>query len=728
MKFRALALLSAAVAIHLFASACLAQVGDTITGRITSSATGLPLKGAIVVLSAAGSLITTDTTGGDGTFQFTESGEKEYSLLVVCVGYRPEIASTYSTRRPMITTFRIALDFADSTIPSYLLSTDAQIKTFFKPVRLVPLSGTDGGGNDDRKIFAQHSEEVPRQVNGSVNVPNGWQYDNSSLQSISTSGSISSAPIFSQDITINGSAGDKLKLSGEYAYQSILQNNEAGNVSLKKDIDPKNAEIPGVEEYKVITEGTILSTDSNRFSTFSIDVDRASYSNIRRYLRTQTLPPQNAVRIEEMINYFTYDYPQPSGDAPFSITTDMSECPWNPERKLVRIGLQGTSMNMADLPPNNLVFLIDVSGSMSSENKLSLIQKGLRLLVQELRPRDRVAIVVYAGSAGLVLPSTPGSDKQTIADAIERLSAGGSTAGGQGIALAYRTALENFIEDGNNRVILATDGDFNVGISSEQELVELIEKKRSDGIFLTVLGVGTGNLKDGKMEQLADKGNGNYAYLDDIEEARKVLVKELGATLLTIAKDVKIQVEFNPEFIRSYRLIGYENRTLRREDFHDDKKDAGELGAGHSVTALYEIELADGAESPRDEQGGSARPHLGAREQSRGSISHASLSGDTLMYVKLRYKRPDEDQSKLLLGPMVHRAGSSELASEDLKFITAVTEFGMLLRNSAHKGKSSVEEILRLAQEGRGADVEGYRGEFIKMVEQYRNITTLTSP
>ncbi len=343
------------------------------------------------------------------------------------------------------------------------------------------------------------------------------------------------------------------------------------------------------EAYDYIAESIFVSAAFDPVSTFSIDVDRASYSNIRRFINDGQLPPEDAVRIEEMINYFTYDYPAPTSDHPFSVTAEMSVAPWNSLHKLVRIGIQGRKIDTEDLPPTNLVFLIDVSGSMQSANKLPLLKSSFRMLVGELRPEDRVALVVYAGAAGLVLPSTPGDSKDEILEAIEALEAGGSTAGGEGIKLAYEVARENYIEGGNNRVILATDGDFNVGASSDAEMVRLIEEMREDGTFLTVLGFGTGNIKDSKMEKLADHGNGNFAYIDNLMEARKVLVTEMGGTLLTIAKDVKIQVEFNPARVQAYRLIGYENRALRDEEFNDDTKDAGELGAGHSVTALYEV-------------------------------------------------------------------------------------------------------------------------------------------
>ncbi|WP_255408041.1 VWA domain-containing protein [Chitinophaga sp. MD30] len=343
------------------------------------------------------------------------------------------------------------------------------------------------------------------------------------------------------------------------------------------------------EDYSPVNENIFHKVTDRPLSTFSVDVDRASYSNVRRFLNSGQLPPEDAIRVEEMINYFDYKYQNPTDGAPVAIYTDMAICPWNKSNQLVRIALKGKSVTTDKLPASNLVFLIDVSGSMESANKLPLVKQAFKALVQQLRPADHVSIVVYAGAAGLVLPSTAGNEKTTILDALDKLEAGGSTAGGAGIQLAYRTAAEHFIKSGNNRVILATDGDFNVGASSDGELQRIIEKEKEKGIFLSVLGFGMGNYKDNKLELLADKGNGNYAYIDNFEEARRTFVTEFGGTLFTIAKDVKLQIEFNPRFVSSYRLVGYENRLLHDEDFNDDKKDAGDMGAGHTVTALYEI-------------------------------------------------------------------------------------------------------------------------------------------
>ncbi len=461
------------------------------------------------------------------------------------------------------------------------------------------------------------------------------------------------------------------------------------------------------ESYAHIQENTFLAAASNPLSTFSIDVDRASYANVRRFIHDGVRPPVDAVRIEELINYFPYSDPAPSGRAPLAVYAEVAPAPWQPLHRLVRIGLKGRPVDMSEAPASNLVFLLDVSGSMNSPDKLPLLKTAFGMLVDQLRHQDRVAIVVYAGAAGLVLPSTPGSQRETILEAIQSLEAGGSTAGGEGIRLAYTVAAENHIEGGNNRIILATDGDFNIGVSSDSEMIRLIEEKRVQGTFLTVLGFGTGNLKDSKMEQIADHGNGNFAYIDSALEARKVLVSEMGGTLLTIAKDVKLQVEFNPARVAAYRLIGYENRLLAAEDFEDDTKDAGELGAGHSVTALYEV-IPVGVESPVTVR------ELDSLRYQTNLTQPDGRGSPELLFVKLRYKEPNEDKSTLLDLPVMDRTGT---ASEDLRFAGAVAAWGMLLRNSEHCTGFGLDQVARLAKGALGADKEGYRIEFVRLVE-----------
>ena len=472
------------------------------------------------------------------------------------------------------------------------------------------------------------------------------------------------------------------------------------------------------EAYDVINENEFQAVRQNPLSTFSIDVDTASYANTRRFIENSRVPPRDAVRIEELINYFTYDYPNPKGPHPFSVTTEVSVAPWNPAHRMVLIGLQGRKIETEQLPPSNLVFLLDVSGSMNNANKLPLLKTAFKLLVNHLRPSDRVAIVVYAGAAGVVLPSTPGKDRERILGALDRLRAGGSTAGGAGIKLAYKIAQENFIRGGNNRIILGTDGDFNVGQSSDSNLVQLIEKKRKSGVFLTILGFGMGNYKDAKMQKLADKGNGNHAYIDSVLEAKKVLVSEMGGTLVTIAKDVKLQIEFNPTRVKGYRLIGYENRMLRAQDFNDDTKDAGELGAGHSVTALYELIPAGSRE---------AIAGVDELKYQETVVSSAAGASEELLTVKLRYKAPDGDKSKLIVAPLLDEDIPVARTSNNFRFATAVAEFGMLLRGSKFKGQASFAGLLQRARGAAGEDREGYRYDFVKLAQKAEILTSTQS-
>jgi len=464
------------------------------------------------------------------------------------------------------------------------------------------------------------------------------------------------------------------------------------------------------EAYHRIVDNAFLAVADSPLSTFSIDVDTASYANVRRFLRERQLPPKDAVRIEEMVNYFHFDYPGPEDGTPFAVTSRVAECPWNRDHRLVLLGLQARRLPEGRIPPRNLVFLLDVSGSMNEPDKLPLVKAAMGLLVDQLSEQDRISIVVYAGASGLVLPPTSGDRKGEIRAAIDALEAGGSTAGGAGIQLAYKTAREAFIVGGVNRVVLATDGDFNVGITSEGDLSRLIEQKRKTGVSLSVLGFGMGNLKDSMMEMLADKGNGNYAYVDTLAEARKVLVTEAASTLVTVAKDVKLQVEFNPAAVTAYRLIGYENRVLADADFNDDAKDAGDIGAGHSVTALYEIVPAGVP--------GAARRVDPLRYQEPRRASEAAAT-DELMTVKLRYKEPEGDTSRLLA---VAVKDGTQTDSPDVRFAAAVAAFGMLLRDSEHKGTATYDAVLELARRGRGEDPDGYRTEFIQLIESARTL------
>lgn len=481
--------------------------------------------------------------------------------------------------------------------------------------------------------------------------------------------------------------------------------NISRNKSDKKIISQNN------EDYGVLLENEFESPKQSPLSTFSIDVDNASYTNIRRFINNGQKVPADAVRVEEMVNFFKYQYPQPTGEHPFSITTNYTDCPWNSNHKLVRIGLQGKNLPTENLPNSNFVFLIDVSGSMSEENKLPLLIQSMKILVKELRPEDKVSIVVYAGAAGLVLPPTSGNKKETIINALEQLNAGGSTAGGAGIQLAYKIAEENFIKGGNNRVILATDGDFNVGASSDNDMERLIVEKRKSGVFLTCLGYGMGNYKDSKMETLADKGNGNYAYIDNIQEANRFLSKEFKGSMFAIAKDVKIQIEFNPKHVQSYRLIGYENRKLRAEDFKNDAIDAGELGSGHTVTALYEI-IPTGVKSK----------YFDEPTDLKYSKPEAKLDNyaDELATIKFRYKKPDGEKSIEMETTVANISETLDKAPADAQFATAVAWYGLKLRESKLIKEKDTALIIALAKMGIRMDTEGYKSEFIRLMESNR--------
>ncbi len=470
-------------------------------------------------------------------------------------------------------------------------------------------------------------------------------------------------------------------------------------------IPPSGNFMPFNESYSKISENEFKTVSENPMSTFSVDVDNAAYSNVRRYINQGNLPPKNAVRIEEMINYFNYDYPQPNNEVPFSINTEIATCPWNEDNLLLHVGLQGKEIPQDNLPPSNIVFLLDVSGSMSAANKLPLLKSSLKLLLDNLRKEDRVAIVTYAGSAGLVLESTPGNQKKKIIEALNKLKSGGSTAGGQGLKLAYKVAQENLIENGNNRIVLATDGDFNVGVSSDDAMKNLIEENRDNGISISVLGYGMGNYKDSKMETIADNGNGNYAYIDNLLEAKKTLVKEFGGTFHTIAKDVKFQLKFNPKFISSYRLIGYENRLLADKDFEDDKKDAGDIGSGHNVTALYEIQLKEEVSAPEK------------RKYHTSDLASSTPEETDLLTLSLRYKEPKGTNSKLVEEQIEYASVAQNQVTNNFHFSAAVAEFGMLLRDSKFKSNATWESAIKMANSSVGLDVDGYRAEMIELMQ-----------
>ncbi|MBE8727353.1 YfbK domain-containing protein [Flavobacterium hungaricum] len=492
----------------------------------------------------------------------------------------------------------------------------------------------------------------------------------------------------------------------DYATGEMLDNADVAVATTDSVSGEEYIAEPNTESYAGLEENAFESPLKEPLSTFSIDVDNASYTNIRRFINEGQKVPKDAVRVEEMINFFKYQYPQPDGQHPFSINTEYSDCPWNKNSRLLKIGLQGKNIPMTNLPPSNLVFLVDVSGSMDEQNKLPLLKESMKILVKELRPIDKVSIVVYAGSAGVVLEPTSGDQKDEIMDAFDDLHAGGSTAGGEGIELAYKLAQQNFIKEGNNRVVIATDGDFNVGVSTDDDMLKLIEQKRESGVFLTVLGFGMGNYKDSKMEILADKGNGNYAYIDNIQEANRFLGKEFKGSMFAIAKDVKIQIEFNPKHVQAYRLIGYENRKLNAEDFKNDKIDAGELGSGHSVTALYEI-VPTGVESD----------YVPSDLKYTKTKKDDSNYSDELATVKFRYKKPDGNKSIEIVNVIADKKKDLESSSPDFKFTTAVSWFGLKLRESKYIANSSSSDIKKLAKSGLSNDDEGYRSEFVRLVD-----------
>lgn len=515
-----------------------------------------------------------------------------------------------------------------------------------------------------------------------------------------------------------GQDGRKLSESALSAYDPELSN----DVDWKR-ADPHQPSGPGTEHYEGIADNPFLAVARQPLSTFSIDVDTASYANVRRFLNEGRLPPPDAVRIEEMVNYFQYNYAPPKDATPFAVHLETAECPWRPDHRLVRIGLKGREIDRRERGPSNLVFLLDVSGSMGEPNKLPLVKQSMRMLVEQLREDDRVAIVTYADGTGVRLPSARGNEKQRILDAIDALQAGGCTNGGAGIQLAYSQAAEHFVEKGTNRVILCTDGDLNVGITSDDDLVRLIQQKAKTGVFLTVLGFGTGNLKDSKMEKLADKGNGLYAYIDGLREAHRVLVEQMAGSLVTIAKDVKIQVEFNPAQVAGYRLVGYENRVMANRDFHNDRKDAGEIGAGHTVTALYEIVPARAAQD--DENLGDSEHPLKYQRVPEAKPERElteSAASDELLTVRLRYKEPDGSKSRLI--EFAARDGEKRFgqASADFRFASSVAAFGLVLRGSPHRGRATLAAVEEYAASALGRDPNGHRAEFLDLVRKAKGL------
>lgn len=646
---------------------------SSIEGKITEENTGTPLSFAYVRLFQGGNMITATQSDVDGNYIIRDVAPGKYNLISDYIGYQSNVQSDIELK-PGKNVINFVMKVSQVQLDCVTISE-------YK-IPLIDIKNTTSG-------TSVTSHKIKNLKTKSVNSIAATQAGNSSNMNIR--GGRNSSQVYYID----------------------------GVRSLNKP-DLKQVKVEENDEsYGKYIENKFVSPIDEALSTFSIDVDRESYSVVRRFLNSGKLPPQDAVRIEELINYFDYNYEVPSGDDPFYLFSSLSECPWNSEHKVLHLALNTRQVDKSKLPSSNFVFLIDVSGSMDVDNKLPLVKSSLRLLTNQLRPEDKVAIVVYAGSAGCVLPSTSISEKNKILDALENLMAGGSTAGGAGIQLAYKIAKENYIAGGNNRVVLATDGDFNVGVSDNKGLEDLISTKREENIFLSVLGFGMGNYKSDKMQTLADKGNGIHAYIDDIQEARKVLIKEFTGSMFTLAKDVKIQVEFNPSLVNAYRLIGYENRLLAKEDFNNDTKDAGEVGVGHSVTALYEI-VPFGVK--RDYPG--SVDDLKFQKNKKQEFNNNS----DLAFFKVRYKKPEGNIStkiEKLISPEVLK---NEKDLKTTQLALAVAEFGLLLRNSEFKQNASYENVLNLAEKANediniNEDIEGIRTDFIKLVSTAKVLT-----
>ncbi|MFI5141109.1 MAG: von Willebrand factor type A domain-containing protein [Bacteroidia bacterium] len=654
------------------------------------------------------------TTDLDGVCYFKKLTAGKYNVKAVYVGYEIKTVKNVEayigkTAYLTITLNSAGLDLKEVTITDYA----------------VPLIDPDTkfGGTIDREYFQQGAG---KQLNQVISTQAGVVLtDNASNSQIQVRGSRagntnvyidgeraigSSNMVTKANLALGNMPAQYGSVTGGVVSSSVFNSRAKKDATVTEKIaqDKTAAETYVNEEYGVFKESTYNPAANQPLSTFAIDVDAASYSNARRLLQQGMLPQKDAVRIEEFINYFPYNYPQPKDDKPFSISTEYAACPWDKNHSLLQIGLKGKEVDFESAPASHLVFLIDVSGSMNDENKLPLLKRAFKLLVKQLRPKDRLSIVVYAGSSGMIIENASGDEKEPINNALEVLTAGGSTAGGDGINLAYKIAEQHFLKNGNNRVILATDGDFNVGVSSEKELENLIVEKRNKGIYLSVLGFGEGNYKDNKMETLADKGNGNYYYIDNFMEARKVLVSQFGGTLYTIAKDVKIQIEFNPAVVKEYRLIGYDNRLLAAEDFNDDKKDAGELGSGHCVTALYEIIPV-----------GSAESHAKIDELKYSKPNTQSTNSNEMATVKFRYKdvKKQDTTSKLITQPILNQVEIAEATSSNFKLAAGVSEFALLLRGSEYKGTSSFKQAIDLVNQSKAADPNGYIAGLLEMIK-----------
>lgn len=715
-----------------------------ITGTVMDS-NGMPLPGATILVHGTNRGISTDY---DGKFSIQlKEGE---ALEVSYIGYKSKLAKVAAANvynfslaednelsEVVVTAYGIkkerkALGYAVTTVSSKDIATrpssnvSRALAGKAPGVNIQSTSGLSGSGTNIviRGYSSLNSENKPLYIVDGVPIKSITNTNSNNTATPSEIKDLDPNTIESINVIKGLSATTLYGSAGRNGVIIITTKNGTTKKLSKKELKKRLKEVekgqkqapiqwpvndPTQDEsYESFEENAFESPTTAPLSTFSIDVDNASYTNIRRFINNGQTVPKDAVRVEEMINFFKYNYKEPTNEHPFSIHTEYSDCAWNSNHKVLKVGLQGRNIPTDNLPASNLVFLIDVSGSMNDQNKLPLLKQSLKILVEQLRKKDKVSIVVYAGAAGLVLPPTSGDDKTTIIDALEKLQAGGSTAGGAGIELAYKIAQENFIKNGNNRVILATDGDFNVGASSDKDMQTLIEEKRKSGVFLTCLGYGMGNYKDSKMETIANKGNGNYAYIDNIQEANRFLGKEFKGSMFAIAKDVKIQIEFNPQHVQAYRLIGYENRKLRDEDFVNDAIDAGELGSGHTVTALYEI-------IPTNVKSDFFKEPIDLKYSKTEKAS--TTFGNELATIKFRYKKPDGEKSIETVQVIENKSIPLENSSDDFKFSAAVAWFGLKLRDSKLVQNKDSEAIKTLAKKGLSNDSEGYKSEFIRLVE-----------
>lgn len=699
----------------------------SLQGTVTDAGTGSPVAFVPIVLVQDSVQQGGAYTDADGNFIIEDLPPGLYELRASFVGYNSVTINKIPIGENVVTKQNIVLSKSTVQIQSVVISGDRKLvdadrisvgdtKTRTE-VQQMAVSRTNANDIVGTAAGVFYSVEPSLEISGSRSSDGKYYVDGIPMR-----GSVNlPATALEQVTVITGGVPAKYE-NAQGGFVDVKTRSTLQTTSKPVDIDRKKIKpqptIDQVtqEEYKPVHENDFKRAFDEPLSTFSIDVDNASYSIVRRFLNANQMPTPDAVRIEEMVNYFKYDYPEPKNKHPFSVITESAACPWNEKHSLIKVAIKGKTVENENLPPANLVFLVDVSGSMESYNKLPLVQTSLKYLVKALRPEDHVALVVYAGNAGLVLPSTSGADKQTIEQAIDRLRAGGSTAGGAGIQLAYDVAKKNFKADGNNRVILATDGDFNVGVTSEGGLEKLIEEERQHGVFLTVLGFGTGNYKDARMELLADKGNGNYYYIDGESEGKKVFTESLAGTVYTIAKDVKLQIEFNPAKVKAYRLLGYENRVMQKEDFNNDRKDAGELGAGTCVTALYEIIPFDSDEEP-------LTALVDTLKYQTVSQSFCQMGSSEAMTVKLRYKQPQDSVSTKLEVSVIEMSQPFDSASADFKFAASVVEFGLLLRDSKYKSNASFKHVVDVANANKGNDL--HRSEFVDLVEKASNLKAM---